>query len=407
MDPHVFFTTHQKQILGLLGETLLSLKDSNARTRDAALKLLLSIAEAQGDIVLVVTTVMAAVASSTAHMRSAAVIALSRILFEYSKDERLQSMLPALLKTVLVLSDDLSREVTKSFVSFIRVAVVVIPKEQLLPLLPDILHSLLSYHRGKDRFRSKIKIIIKKLVRLFDYDTLIPLVPKSDSRLLTHMRKLSERERRRKLTRNAKPSENLEYSHMVDSDEEDSDDGRTLLTNRTKRSLAASKRQRSSAHTSSSAQKHSRAVLIKNDTEGLSLEVGDLTRKSDGASISDESDAESLIHFDNSGKLLIAGDQYDEDDVKMRDGHRTVESPAPKGAKKGDEINTRNQKRKQKLGAQYKARSAGGDVKKKGQKYSPYAYVPLDGRSYSKKHRQQAVDQMSDVVERRKKRQKR
>ena len=49
------------------------------------------------------------------------------------------------------------------------------------------------------------------------------------------------------------------------------------------------------------------------------------------------------------------------------------------------------------LGAAYKSRKAGGDVKKKGQ-YEPYAYVPLDGRSYSKKNRRRAVEEMATVV---------
>ena len=50
------------------------------------------------------------------------------------------------------------------------------------------------------------------------------------------------------------------------------------------------------------------------------------------------------------------------------------------------------------LGASYKSKKAGGDVKKKDQKYEPYAFVPLDGRSYSKKNRRSAVEQMGSVV---------
>jgi ribosomal RNA-processing protein 12 len=106
--------------------------------------------------------------------------------------------------------------------------------EQLQPLLPDILNGLLKYHRGKDRFRAKIKIIIKKLVKLFGFEALMPLVPESDSRLLTHMRKLSEREARRKsMLRYRKKSEAVHFDEMVASDEEDLDDGRTLLTSAT------------------------------------------------------------------------------------------------------------------------------------------------------------------------------
>jgi ribosomal RNA-processing protein 12 len=52
----------------------------------------------------------------------------------------------------------------------------------------------------------------------------------------------------------------------------------------------------------------------------------------------------------------------------------------------------------QSLGAAYKSKKAGGDVMKKGQKFQPYAYVPLDGKSYTKKNRRGAVDKMATIV---------
>jgi len=50
------------------------------------------------------------------------------------------------------------------------------------------------------------------------------------------------------------------------------------------------------------------------------------------------------------------------------------------------------------LGSAYKSKKAGGDVKKKNQKFEPYAYVPLDGRNYTKKNRGKSVEQMATVV---------
>jgi ribosomal RNA-processing protein 12 len=50
-------------------------------------------------------------------MRSAAVMALSRLIFEYARvDHNVQELLPALMQTVAVLFDDSSREVTKSVI---------------------------------------------------------------------------------------------------------------------------------------------------------------------------------------------------------------------------------------------------------------------------------------------------
>mmetsp|Transcript_14648 Transcript_14648/g.21870 ORF Transcript_14648/g.21870 Transcript_14648/m.21870 type:complete len:526 (+) Transcript_14648:126-1703(+) len=57
-----------------------------------------------------------------------------------------------------------------------------------------------------------------------------------------------------------------------------------------------------------------------------------------------------------------------------------------------------NKKRTKELGSAYKSKKAGGDVRKKEQKFEPYAFVPLEGRKYSKKIRAQTVDEMSTVV---------
>jgi ribosomal RNA-processing protein 12 len=376
---------------------------------------------------------MAAVGSTTSHMRSAAVVALSRVVFEYSVDDVVQSLLPSMLRTILVLSDDPSREVVKSFVGFVRVAVVVIPADQLRPLLPDILHGLLKYHRGKDRFRSKIKIIIKKLVKLFGYEALVPIVPQSESRLLTHMRKLSERETRQKMARREeRKSEASEFDDMIASDEEDSDGGKTLFTGATgmsrttKRSQRTGSGKRSIAHETqtkySASTRKSKAdvsLRIRNDTDGTKFDVGDLTQKTVrfAESHSDDSDSESPIEFDSSGKLII----IDDAEQTRNSMHMTENSVIQKGGTIGRKESNRgsgsnsikdargNQKPKnsRKLGSAYKAKAAGGDVKKKGQKYDPYAYVPLDGRSYTKKNRHLAVEQMSTVVRRGSKRQKR
>jgi ribosomal RNA-processing protein 12 len=67
-----------------------------------------------------------------------------------------------LLQTAIVLFDEDSREVTKSVVGFVRVSVAAMTQEQLEPLLPELVGGLLKYHKGKDRFQAKIKIILKK-----------------------------------------------------------------------------------------------------------------------------------------------------------------------------------------------------------------------------------------------------
>jgi len=420
----------QKITSSLVGETLLCLKDYNAKTRDAAYKLLLSLQKIHDNSAEFIQMIAAAVGSTTSHMRSAAVTALSRLVLELSSDDiDVQNLIPALLKTVLMLTDDPSREVTKSMVVFVRVSVTAATAEQLEPLLPDILNGLLKYHRGKDRFREKIKIIIKKLVKYFGYETLMPFVPPSDSRLLTHMRKLSEREKRRKLTRRNQPQEaRRDFQAMEDSDEEDSDDGRTLMTgmtgltkmsriSRMSRVSSGKTLKRRHMETISLAQstrsgRNRTTMRIKSDADGNVTDVKDLKSVRFAEVQEDGSDAEDDMEFDSSGKLVV----HDiDDDVEHNDDGGTVHSFRSKRSTATDRSARSRQNGKDstkkrnmaKPGSAYKAKKAGGDTKKKGQKFEPYAYMQLDGRNYSKKNRRHAVEQMGAVVHRRNKRQKR
>lgn len=439
------WTLKQKITTSLVGETLLCLKDSNAKTRDGAYKLLLEMAKVHDDHSDFIKVVGAALGSKTPHMRSAAVTALSRLVFEFcSEDLQVQQLLPSMIKTVMLLTDDPAREVTKSMVAFARVSVSAATSEQLEPLLPEILGGLLKYHRGKDRFRAKIKIIIKKLVKMFGYDVLMPHVPPSDARLLTHMRKLSEREARRKKTRRGehKRSTRDDFDVMMDSDEEDSDDGRTLMTGMTGAMTRVSRMSRvtskSGQHTlkrdrgemepsvalsakSARSRKSAVSFRIKNDTSGEVLDVKDLTQKT--VSFADDnnddtSDDGADLEFDASGKLVVPDidDSFSTEnnkdvDVEMSSFSNLARLKRSPGGR-GDQ-SVKSQKSKQKKtnaaapGSAYKAKKAGGDVKKKGQKYEPYAYVQLDGKQYTRKNRRQAVEQMGSVVHRANKRQKR
>ena len=93
------------------------MKDSNAKTREAAYKLLLAMAVARDDMADYFRIVLSALGAQTTHMRSAAVMALSRLAFEYAReDHTVQELLPSLMQTVSVLFDDSSREVTKSVI---------------------------------------------------------------------------------------------------------------------------------------------------------------------------------------------------------------------------------------------------------------------------------------------------
>lgn len=412
----------------MTGEVLLCLKDSKAKTRDTAYQVLLSLANATGNVTDFLRVIMSALAAETTHMRSAAVMAASRLVFELAReDSSMQLALPSLLQTVLILFDEQSREVVKSAVGFVRVCVVAMQPDQLDPLLPDVVGSLLKYGKGKDRFRAKIKIILKKLVRLYGYDKLMPYVPESESRLLVHMRKLDERAKRRKAANRADGSrDKFDFDNMIDSDEDDSDDGRTLMTGatgltrmtaKTKISTQSTKNSKSLATSVRSKKKLEAGNLrLPSENDGEVVNILSLKEKNvKFADMDDDSDSDDggVMEFDDMGRLVVLDEPEEEDIADVEDFEHEESTRGGKrrklgkfgdseSLKSGKSATSRkkagNDKNVRQLGAAYKSKKSGGDVKKKGQKFEPYAYVPLDGRSYSKKNRRRAVEQMATVV---------
>mmetsp|Transcript_1082 Transcript_1082/g.1596 ORF Transcript_1082/g.1596 Transcript_1082/m.1596 type:complete len:1247 (+) Transcript_1082:162-3902(+) len=431
--------THQMDIIPkILGEVLLCLKDSNGKTREAAYQLLISMANAMNCMESYLKIVAAALGALTPHMRSAAVLAMSRLVFEYAREDMaFQNMLPSMLQTVLVLFDETSREVIKSVIGFVRVSVAAMTEEQLEPLLPDVVGGLFKYHKAKDRFRAKIKIILKKLVRVYGYEKLMPFVPDSDTRLLTHMRKLSERAARRKQAeRQDGKSEIVRFDEMMESDEEDSDDGRTLMTGATRfteltgrtgksvRKAAIEKSERRTLHSKNTSastavtnRSSAESARLKNEKDGnvhdlLDPAISNSVRfaPSDDDSQDDSSDG-GVMEFDELGRLIVHDDL---DEVSTRQqttldneeevdnletvGHKRRKINKFENAKVAREEAQRKKSRSKALGAAYKSKKSGGDVKKKGQKFEPYAFVPLDGKSYTKNNRRKAIESMSTVV---------
>ena len=107
---------HPDVIPGSVGEVLLCLKDSNGKVRDEAYGCLAAAFDARGDPRDFVHIVLGAVAARTPHMRSAAVMALSRVVFDRRDCEITRSMVGEVLGVVCVLFREKAREVIKSAV---------------------------------------------------------------------------------------------------------------------------------------------------------------------------------------------------------------------------------------------------------------------------------------------------
>jgi ribosomal RNA-processing protein 12 len=246
------------------------------------------------------------------------------------------------------------------------------------------------------------------------------------------MQKLSERAARRKAAhqQDGEPEDNG-FDDLMESDEDDSDDGTlmtgatgfTRMTGRTGKSIRSAaigksvtgKSLAASTAMTSRTRKTENAVRLRAESNGEVMDMLDpkMTKNVRFAQddYSDDSDSDSgVMEFDETGRLVVPDDDEDaRGDETAVIGEAADELPSSKrrqvnkfeSAKNArDEANKSKSRKKQvqSLGAAYKSKKAGGDVKKKGQKYEPYAFVPLDGKSYTKKNRRKTVEQMSTVV---------
>ena len=441
-----------------VGEVVLCLKDTNKKVREAAYNCLGKMCDNHKDTEEFLKIVVGSLGAKTPHMRSAGVMALSRLIFERRDCEVTRGMVGKLLEVVCLLFREKAREVIKAAVSFVRVAIHSLSKEDLHPLLTGVVEGLMMWNTGKDKFRSKIKIILKILIRMYGAEEIGQLVPKEDSRLVTHIRKVDERERRRRKGRAEGEEDDDddmmgEFEDMMDSEEFDSDLGKTLVSGMTKMTkmsrmskMTGQDKSRATQSVKSRASKLDGGgpgrVKIKGDDSGVvdMLDSGTNVKWVGGDDeqydeFGDDDDDNDIMEFDDTGRLIVnggeqepesevgessdaaaAGDDDDDDGFEGGQGSGKYGLEKLNNAMKYEKAMSRDRehaKKKRRLektsapGAMYKAKKAGGDVRRKGDKFEPYAYIPLAGKKYTKKFKGGAIKEMAQVVRSKGKRKRR
>ncbi len=89
---------------------------------------------------------LAAMTTATPHIRSAAVICVARVIYQFSNLGSVSAMANEVMPAVLTLFHDESREVVKSAVMFIRVAIACLDYDEVNTLVPSV--KLRCWSRG-------------------------------------------------------------------------------------------------------------------------------------------------------------------------------------------------------------------------------------------------------------------
>lgn len=358
-------------------------------------------------------------------MKSAAVLSLSRLVYDLKTDLE-PSCLSEILLTVLLLLKEKAREIIKSVLGFLKVCIICLPPDHIEPHLPDLITGLTVWcGESKNRFRQKIKSLFEMLIKRFDVETIKSLVPTTYVKLIEHIKKTGEREAKKKAEAWAKHNKSKgmkDFDKLIEGDDMDgSDDDEEQSHGAGKEKGKQNKADKASAGAGTGTRgtkmwiKDADLNLLDADmnqhvvTSDPSLQEAVQTRKG-GQDKRITQGADGKIHINpnrSRGKWAAMEDAKEEanEDDDDEDGEKPeVDADGvpqfynKKKRRAGDgEEEKGGKRRKNETGARFKAKRAGGDIKGKGG-VDPYAFVTLDPAQLNRRKRDKAAGRFESVV---------
>jgi len=144
------------------------------------------------------TMVSAGLAGSTPHMVSASITALTRILYHFRGALKPET-LTDLVQTMDLFLTSNNREIVRSVLGFVKVCVISLPTELMLPRLASLIPNLMEWsHEHKAHFKAKVKHILERMIRRYGVDAVNKHCPEADRKLITNIRKTKDRNKRHK-----------------------------------------------------------------------------------------------------------------------------------------------------------------------------------------------------------------
>ncbi|KID88618.1 ribosomal RNA-processing protein 12 [Metarhizium guizhouense ARSEF 977] len=326
-------------IPSVLSEVVICCKENNERARETAYDLLVQMGQrmiaANGakidnskvrhmpndtpagtaNIEEYFTMVSAGLAGSTPHMISASITAISRLLYEF-RSSLTEQTLSDLVQTMDLFLTSNNREIVKSCLGFVKICVISLPLELMIPRLATLVPNLIIWSREhKGHFKAKVKHILERMVRRFGYDLIHKNCPEADRKLIVNIRKTKERTKKKKeATRTGQGDDASD-----ESDEEQS--GKRQYENEYDQALyssdsddsAASDDETTAPRQKKKSQKGGKTYIIEDDDEPLDLlDKKALANISSTKPLKNRNPTKSKAKFDLDGKLILGADSDDE-----------------------------------------------------------------------------------------------
>jgi len=318
-------------------------------------------------------------------------------------------MLNEIFSTLLVFLSSANREIIKSTLGFIKLAVHTLSENLIRPQLPQLVPALLGWaHDHKNHFKAKVRHIFERMIRRFGFQDVYSCANGEEAaKVLVNIKKRKDRAKRKKAVAagnvsDEEPSkkpitgdafEDVLYASESDLEGSDEDEEEVAATTGKRRGGDFSARLRldndepmdllSGVAARVTSTKGSHRSKPRQDTAHFK------TDGETGKMVFDESDSDSDVGA--TAQTDVTGTAYREsltsvDGFTRGPGGRIKFNKDTKKRRHENEVDDEdvdmaeaepaNKKRSEvKLGHEFKAKKAGGDLKKGG--LDPYAYVPL------------------------------
>lgn len=327
-------------IPSVLSEVVICCKENNERARETAYELLVQMgarmAEA-GDATIdnskvphmpkdaprgtanieeFLTMVSAGLAGSTPHMISASITALSRLLYDF-RNQLSEATLSDLVQTMDLFLTSNNREIVKSCLGFVKVCVISLPVEIMLPRLSSLVPNLIVWsNEHKSHFKAKVKHLMERMIRRFGYENVFAHCPDEGKKLLVNIRKTKDRAKRKK-----------EGARDEMDDDSDEEGGKRQFENEYDQALYSSDSDDSAgsdaddaapARNKKKAQKGGKTYILEDDEEPLDLlDKKALANISSTKPLKQRRPTKTKAKVDLDGKLILGKDSDDENGDAM------------------------------------------------------------------------------------------
>ncbi|PVD30877.1 hypothetical protein C0Q70_10152 [Pomacea canaliculata] len=407
-------------ICAVVPEAILCTKVVGERARVAAYNLIIEISKTllrwnsnktEEEVLAGYVDLLLAGLAGSPQLISGTLLALTRVMYEY-KENLSGDVLSNLVQNVCLLLKSKTREVVKAALAFIKVMLGAYSTTILTAHLSEMLSGMVSMKQDcKHHCHAKTKQIYLKLIKKFGYEAVHSMTPESVHKVLVNIRKTLDREKRQKNKNDGdeaddateetprKPqSESIEeLLRDIDSEEEEP-------SNVKERRILTAKRR-----------KGHQTWLKEETTKPEEKTVSKTAKKDHGFKVAPDGRLIITEPKDDKGEKLASDQEEDLDDLltaieggsekKRRKRLRNAEAadenenePSTKYRAGGSGIHRPLQKKATDFGKEYRAKKAGGDIKKKG-KPDPYAYVPFNFTSLNKRKQAKMKGQFANLVQ--------